>query len=123
MTDESNKPKKCAKLKQWSKSGLVEEAVVRDHGTFQTEEFDREDKGELVISDLVRRSDHEDVVEAARREERQKILEKIDEKMQKLVDRANKAEEKGVEINLDIATEELGQIRDEVQDLNNGERK
>lgn len=74
-------------LKRWSKSGLIEEARVPDQNIFQTEEFDRDDTGELLIEDCVRRKEHlEDkmmtlkfALEAYDRDHREAIKQRLDE--------------------------------------------
>lgn len=65
MTEKEELPT-AAKLKRWSKSGLIEEAVVYDNSTFQTEEFDRDNLGDLLKEELVRRKDAEKVQEKAK---------------------------------------------------------
>lgn len=46
-----------AEARIWDKSGLIEEARVPDQSLFQTEEFDRENPGNLENYELVRRKD------------------------------------------------------------------
>lgn len=46
MTEDELEP--AAYLKVWQPSGLIEESIVPDQSRFQTEEFNREDSGELT---------------------------------------------------------------------------
>lgn len=61
------------------------------------------DKGDRVCEEgdeLVRRED---------------VLQKIDEQIQVLVERAEKAEDKNLETNLDVATRRLTELREELE--------
>jgi hypothetical protein len=67
VTDHDRIPT-VAEAKIWQPSGLIESARVPDQSLLQTEEFDRENPGELEVHELVRASDIIQLIEDIRDE-------------------------------------------------------
>lgn len=81
-------PETGAYLRQWDKSGLIEDAKVYDQNKFQEQDFDRDNTGELEKKELVSRESHEEALEEAVREaqarERRRILDNLQTELYQL---------------------------------------